>query len=72
MNLPNKLTLCRVFSIPLFLIFMLVPGIPHFTARLISLLIFILACVTDALDGYICKKGSPGYGFWKVYGSFGR
>ena len=56
MNLPNKLTLCRVFAIPLFLIFMLVPGIPHFTARLISLLIFILACVTDALDGYIARR----------------
>ena len=54
MNLPNKLTLMRVLLIPVFLVFFLIPAIPcHY---LLAMLVFILASVTDALDGYLARK----------------
>ena len=53
MNLPNKLTLLRVFLIPFFLLFMYW-NIPfHY---LIALVIFAGASITDALDGKIARK----------------
>lgn len=54
MNLPNKITIFRVCMIPIFLIFMLIPGIPY--GNSIAAGIFILAALTDALDGYIARK----------------
>ena len=54
MNLPNKLTLMRVLLIPVFLVFFLIPAIPcHY---LLAMLVFILASVTDALDGHLARK----------------
>lgn len=53
MNLPNKLTILRVFLIPVFLFFLLFE-INY--GRQISLLIFVIASSTDALDGYIARK----------------
>lgn len=54
MNLPNKLTLLRVFLVPVFLIFLLIDKIPgnYFWA----LGIFAIASITDALDGHIARK----------------
>ncbi len=54
MNLPNKITLFRVFMIPIFLIFMLNPGIPY--AKYIAAAVFIIAAISDFLDGYIARK----------------
>ncbi len=54
MNLPNKITIVRVFMIPLFLIFFLLPDIP--AGKYIAAVVFILACLTDALDGYLARK----------------
>ena len=54
MNLPNKLTLIRVFMVPLFLIFSLVTTIPY--NNFWALGIFALASITDALDGHIARK----------------
>ena len=54
MNLPNKLTLMRVIMIPFFIVFLLVPITPY--DNWIALAIFILASVTDFLDGYIARK----------------
>lgn len=56
MNLPNKLTIIRVFMIPLYLVFMLVPQIPY--GNYIAAFIFIIAAITDALDGYIARKNN--------------
>ncbi len=56
MNLPNKLTILRVFMIPLFVIFLLLQNGENYKLRMIALLIFILAALTDALDGYIARK----------------
>ena len=54
MNLPNKLTLMRVFLVPVFLIFVFVSKIPaHYT---IALAVFAIASITDALDGHIARK----------------
>ena len=61
MNLPNKLTIARVCMIP-FMILVLQAGrlesidLPMEAARLIAMGIFILAAVTDFLDGYIARK----------------
>ena len=54
MNLPNKLTLFRVILIPFFVVFMLV-DITGFD-KWISLAIFIIASLTDLLDGKIARK----------------
>lgn len=54
MNLPNKITMLRVLLIPFFVVFMLVPGIP--AGKYIALAIFIVASLTDTLDGYIARK----------------
>lgn len=53
MNLPNKLTLLRVFLIPFFLIFMYIKAIPF--NYLFALIVFAAASITDALDGKIAR-----------------
>lgn len=55
MNLPNKLTLFRVFLIPFFVVFMLAPICPGY-ANYIAVGIFIVASLTDLLDGKIARK----------------
>ena len=54
MNLANKLTMLRIFLVPIFLIFMAVKGIPY--GREAATIIFILASLTDKLDGYIARS----------------
>ena len=54
MNLPNKLTMFRVILIPFFIVFLLVPITPF--DKWIALGIFIVASLTDLLDGYIARK----------------
>ena len=54
MNLANKLTMLRIFLVPLFLIFIAAQGIPFGT--FIATIIFIIASLTDQLDGYIARS----------------
>jgi CDP-diacylglycerol--glycerol-3-phosphate 3-phosphatidyltransferase len=54
MNLPNKITIFRVIMIPIFLVFMLIPSIPN--GKYIAAAIFIIAALTDFLDGYLARK----------------
>ena len=54
MNLPNRITIIRVFMIPLYLVFMLIPQIHY--GRYIAGVVFVIAALTDALDGYIARK----------------
>jgi CDP-diacylglycerol--glycerol-3-phosphate 3-phosphatidyltransferase len=54
MNLANKLTVFRVVLIPFFVLFMLTELVPH--SRLIALIIFAAASITDHLDGRIARK----------------
>ena len=55
MNLPNKLTLLRVCLIPFFVIFLLA-DIFGAADDWIALAIFIIASLTDMLDGKIARK----------------
>lgn len=54
MNLPNKLTILRIFMIPVFVLFFYLTVVPY--NFLISAIIFALASFTDFLDGYIARK----------------
>ena len=54
MNIANKLTLFRIFLVPVFLVFMLITSIPY--GRWIACGVFCLATITDKLDGTIARK----------------
>ena len=54
MNLPNKLTVLRVILIPVFVFFLLANFIKY--NAYIALGIFIVASLTDFLDGAIARK----------------
>ncbi len=53
MNIPNKISLARIMAMPLFMLFFLLdfPG-----SKFIALGIFILATISDAVDGHIARK----------------
>lgn len=53
MNLANKLTISRIFLIPIFMLILLI-HIP--LGNYIAAIIFIIAASTDGLDGYIARK----------------
>ncbi len=55
MNLPNKLTMFRVILIPFFVFFLLNDGFGIY-GNYIALAIFIVASLTDMLDGKIARK----------------
>ncbi len=55
LNLPNKLTLLRCVLVPVFLALLIIPK-NDYIACIGSALIFIIASVTDALDGNIARK----------------
>ncbi|MCI6204346.1 MAG: CDP-diacylglycerol--glycerol-3-phosphate 3-phosphatidyltransferase [Lachnospiraceae bacterium] len=55
MNLPNKLTLFRVVLIPFFVFFLLAPYFEEY-GNYIAVAIFIVASITDFLDGKIARK----------------
>ena len=60
MNLPNKLTIFRIILVPIMVIIPLLPiegdllGIP--ITWLLVTLIFLIASITDKLDGYIARS----------------
>lgn len=65
MNIPNKITISRIFLIPLFLIVMLVPfdwgnmyllGADLPVTHFVGALIFIIASSTDWVDGHYARK----------------
>ena len=53
MNLANKLTILRVILVPIFIAFMTIDAL---WAKIAGLLIFIIASLTDMLDGQIARK----------------
>ena len=55
MNLPNKLTMFRVILIPFF-VFFLLTDILGAAGDILALVIFIVASLTDMLDGKIARK----------------
>lgn len=55
MNLPNKLTLLRMVLVPIFIIFMALPT-KWIWPVYVALAIFVIAAITDQLDGHIARK----------------
>ena len=53
MNLPNKLSMLRILMIPVFVILALMNA-P--AAQYAAVGVFVLAAITDALDGHIARK----------------
>ncbi|MBR4762454.1 MAG: CDP-diacylglycerol--glycerol-3-phosphate 3-phosphatidyltransferase [Clostridia bacterium] len=54
MNLPNKLTLSRAIATPIFMVLLISSAVPYnYTAALV---VFILASITDLLDGKIARS----------------
>ena len=64
MNLPNKLTTFRVVLIPFFVFFLLTDLVGNW-GKWIALAIFIVASLTDFLDGYLARK-------WNLVTNFGK
>ena len=60
MNLPNKLTVLRMLLVPVFMAVLLLWN------RYVALAIFIVASLTDMLDGKIARK----YGLVTTFGKF--
>ena len=56
MNLPNKLTVLRVIMIPFFVAALLYDGGANQNMRYVAAAIFIIASITDMLDGKIARK----------------
>ena len=65
MNLPNKLTILRMIMIVPFVVFMLVP-IGGTAGKWIALALFVIASLTDLLDGKIARK----YNLVTTFGKF--
>jgi CDP-diacylglycerol--glycerol-3-phosphate 3-phosphatidyltransferase len=53
MNTANKLTILRMILVPFFMAFLMIDGVWQ---RMAALVIFIIASVTDAVDGYIARN----------------
>lgn len=56
MNLPNKITMIRIILIPFMIFFYLASFIPNGWGKIIALIIFIVAALTDMLDGHYARK----------------
>ena len=61
-NIPNSLTVIRVLVVPFFIYCLFQVGIVY---KIIALAIFILASVTDFIDGYLARK-------WNQETEFGK
>jgi len=53
MNIPNQLTLLRILLIP---VFVLIFYLPYEWNNFVAFIIFSIAAITDALDGYLARK----------------
>ncbi|KXL52671.1 CDP-diacylglycerol--glycerol-3-phosphate 3-phosphatidyltransferase [Anaerotignum neopropionicum] len=62
-NLPNRLTMLRVILIPVFLLVLFFAPAPM--NRYVAVAIFIVASLTDFLDGYLARK-------WNLVSNFGK
>ena len=67
MNIPNQLTTLRVLLIPVFIFF--------FTSKIsgghyIAVAVFIIASLTDFLDGYLARKNNLVTNFGKIMDPF--
>ena len=63
-NVPNQLTIARICMIPLVVVLIL--WVPKPLGNILSMIVFILACLTDAADGYIARR----YNYITTFGKF--
>ena len=56
MNTPNKLTVLRIILVPIFIAFLFLDSIWMNFAW--ALAVFVIASITDALDGHIARKNN--------------
>ena len=56
MNLPNRITLSRIFLIPVFIVVFFLDVIPHGYNYIAAAAVFAVASFTDFLDGHIARK----------------
>ena len=61
-NLPNILTIIRVIIVPFFIVLLFDKS---YAGRLIALILFGIASITDLFDGYLARK-------WKQETEFGK
>jgi len=54
MNLPNKISFLRIILVPLIYVFYL--AIPNPWGKIIAVVLFIAAAITDQIDGHIARK----------------
>lgn len=65
MNLPNKLVMLRMLLVIVFVVFMCLPT-KFVWAKYVSLGAFVVASITDFLDGYISRKKNLVTKFGKI------
>ena len=63
-NLPNNLTIARIFAIPLFILILALGRHSH-VWQMIAAILFAVASATDWLDGYLARK-------WNIVSNFGK
>ena len=63
LNVPNILTIARVFITPIFLAVILMDTLPH--RFLIACVIFSIGAITDAIDGHLARKNNQITNFGK-------
>jgi CDP-diacylglycerol--glycerol-3-phosphate 3-phosphatidyltransferase len=65
MNLPNKITMLRMILVPFFVIAMCLPDELNW-AKFVALGIYVVASITDSIDGYISRKNNIVTKFGKI------
>ena len=63
LNVPNLLTIARIFITPIFLAVILMDTLPH--RFLIACVIFSIGSITDAIDGHLARKNNEITNFGK-------
>src|SRR6201999_1665388 len=61
--LPNALTILRILLVPVFAIAYVMPGD---AARIVAFLVFVIAGVSDWLDGFAARKLNAGSDFGRM------
>ena len=64
MNLANKITMSRLFMIPIFVFILETDIVPY--SRQVAAAVFVIAALTDALDGYIARSRNMITNFGKL------
>jgi CDP-diacylglycerol--glycerol-3-phosphate 3-phosphatidyltransferase len=63
MNLPNKLTILRIFFTFVFIVFISLRGL---SPKIIAFIIFFIASLTDYYDGYLARRNNQVTDFGKL------